>query len=105
MVVSAPEAGIAHRQAAQVPGRRHVAFQQRRRSAQHVRDIVEAVAFIVGRQQRRGIYIQGEQIVDGVGVLGAIQPVQRGASGVRIGRGGAIDRSFEPRIPGRSPMA
>ncbi len=86
---------IAHRQPAQVPGSRHVAFQQRRRSAQNIRDIVEPIAFIVGGEQRRGIYVQGKQIVDCVSVLGAIQPVQRRASRVRMRRG-CLDRSTFP---------
>ena len=50
---------IAHRLPADVPGSRQIPLHQRRRHAQHVRDIVEAAAFVVGRQHRRRVDIHG----------------------------------------------
>ncbi len=85
---------IAHCQPADLGRRGHVAFQQGRRYAQDVGDVVEAAAGIVGRQQRGGVDIHCEQVADGVGVLAAIHAMQRRTAGVGIRRGGAIQRAF-----------
>ena len=74
---------IADRQAADLRRRRHVGLHQRRRHAQHVGDVVEAVARIVAGEQRRGVDRQIEQIANGVGVFGAVEPMERGRARVR----------------------
>ncbi len=88
-------AGIAHRLAADAAGGADVAFHQRRRNGEHVGHIVEAVAHVVGRQERRNVHREIQQIADGVGVFGAIQAVQRGPAGVRTDCRRAIDTRFE----------
>ena len=78
-------------QPADLRRRRDVALEQRRRHAEHVGDVVEAVARIVGRQQGGGIDVERQQIADRVLVLDAVHAVQRRASGIGAGRRGAID--------------
>ena len=48
---------------------RRVSFLERRRHAEHVGDVVEAVRGIVRRQERRRIDVERQQIADGVRVL------------------------------------
>ncbi len=59
-----------------------------------VRDVVEPVLGVVGRQQRRGVDVEREQLLDRVRVLGAIQAVQREVAGRRLG-GGAVEVGLE----------
>ena len=74
-----------------------VAVQQCRREIAD-RHVVEAVAGFIGRQQRRGIDLDREEIADGVLVFGARQPAKRGgAAGIWMRRGGAIERRLEGR--------
>src|SRR5262249_61713111 len=49
--------------------RRDVTFQERRREAAQG-GAVEAVVGLVGRQQRRGVHVQRQEVTDGVLVLG-----------------------------------
>ena len=56
--------------------RRQIALLQRRRDAEHVGDIVEAVGRIVGRQQRRDVDVEREQIANRVGVFGAVEAME-----------------------------
>ena len=72
-----------------------VAFDQSRRNAQSVRDIVESFARIVGGQQRGRVDIEREQIADGVRILSAVQAMQPGEAGIGIGSCGAIECRFE----------
>ena len=50
-------AGIANRQRADFFRGGQIALLQRRRDAQHVGDVVEAVGGVIGRQQRRDVHI------------------------------------------------
>ena len=86
---------LADGQAADFGRRRDVALEQRRRHAQHVGDVVEAVARVVGRQQGRGVHVERQQIADRVLVFGAVHAVQRRASWIRLGRRGAVDRVLD----------
>ena len=86
---------VAHRLAADIPGSREVALHQRRRHAENVGDVIEAAALVVGRQQRGGVHIQPDEIVDGVGVFGAVQPVHGGVPGIGFCGGRAIERGLE----------
>ena len=72
-----------------------VALEQHRRHAQHVGHVVEAEAGVVGRQQRRGVDVERQQIADHVLILDPVQPVQRRPAGVRTGRGITIDGGLE----------
>ena len=74
--------------------RRQVLFEQRRRHLQHVRDVVEPVRLVVGRQESGRVDLEREQIADRVGVLGAVQAVKRRPAGVGFRERRAIDRSF-----------
>src|SRR5437660_665582 len=62
------------------------------------RHIVETVAGVIGRQQRRHIYFEREQVANRIPVFGAIQtPESRRTPGVRMRRRGAVERRFERR--------
>ena len=93
--------GVADRQRGDLGRRRRVALEQRRRHVQHLADVVEAVGRLVGRQQRRHVHVERQQIADRVGVLGAVQTMDRRMAGKRRRRGRAIDGGLEPRAPGR----
>ena len=75
--------------------RRQIAIEQRRRQGADV-DVVEPVARIVGRQHRRGVDVEREQIADRVLIFSAIQAME-GVVATRIGRGRrrAIERRLE----------
>ena len=88
---------VAHGLPADVPGSRQIALHQRRRHAQDVGDVVEAAALVVGGQQSGRIHVQSQQVVDRIGILGAIQPMHGGVSGIRFGGGRAIERSLQKR--------
>ena len=91
-----PERWIADRQAADFARRRQVALGQHRRDGQNVGDVVETVTRIVGRKQQIRVDIEREKIADRVGVLGPIQPMNRGpAAWIGSGFGGAIERRLE----------
>ena len=87
---------VAHGQARDLVGRRQVLFDQRGGNAQHVGDIVEAVGFIVGGQQRSRVDIQVEKIVDRVSVFGPVHAMDGRPAGFRVTRRGAVDRVFQP---------
>ena len=88
---------ITDRQTADLPGRRQIPLGQHRRHRQDIRDVVEPVAGVVSREQGLAVDLEGEEITDGVGVLGPVQPVDRRTSSrVRVGGGNAIKRPLEP---------
>ena len=87
---------IADRQGADLLGRRQIALLQRRRDAQHVGDIVEAVRRIVGRQQRRDVDVEREHVADRVGVLGAVQAMEHRPAGIGRRRRRPIQLALEP---------
>ncbi len=78
--------GAADRERADLAGRRQIAFEQRRRRAEHVGDVVEAVARIVGGQQRRRIDVQRQQIADRVRVLRPVEAMDQRSAGIRLAR-------------------
>ncbi len=75
---------IADRQRRDLVGRRQIALEQDRRHAERVGDVVEAVRRIVGRQHRRGVDVEREQIANRVGVFHAIQPMNQSAPRIRL---------------------
>src|SRR5581483_9105609 len=71
---------------------------EQRRQLQHAGDVVEAVADFVGRQHRRAIDVEREQVAYGVLIFRPVQTMKRlGASRIWMRRGGSIERSFERR--------
>jgi hypothetical protein len=68
---------VAHRGPAQLHRCGGIPLDERRRNSETRGDIVETRAGVVGRQQAAHICRHAEQVTDCVGVLGAIQPVQR----------------------------
>jgi len=87
----------ADREAAYFLGSRKISLQQRRRELPD-RDVVEPVARVVFRQERRDVDVDAEQIADRVLILGAIQPAE-GLGAPWIGRRGcgAIEGGLEQR--------
>ena len=78
-------------------GRGEVALEERRRHAERIRDVIEAVGRVVRRQERRDIDIERQQIANGVGVLRAVEPMQERTSGMRVRVGLAVERRFQER--------
>ncbi len=71
-----------------------VLIEEGRRYTQRVGDVIEAVAFVIGRKIVGGIDLDPEQIANGVGVFVAIQAMQWCAA--RIGLGGSmVEGRFE----------
>jgi hypothetical protein len=87
--------GIPNRNGADSPRRRQIALHQYWRHAEHVADIVEAVAGIVDGKQSRHVDVEVEKIADGVGVFGTVQTTENCAPGIGIGGGGAISSPRE----------
>ncbi len=81
-----PAARVADRQRADLARRRQVPLEQHGRNAQRVGDVVEAVCRIVWRKQRGRIDVEREQVADGVGILGAIQPMHERTAGIWMQR-------------------
>ena len=90
------DARVADRQGADLLGRRQVALLQRRRHAEHVRDIVEAVRRIVGRQHRRDVHVDRQHVADRVGVLRAVQAVQHRTAGIGVRGRRPIELPLQP---------
>lgn len=58
--------------------------------------VVKAMARIVRREQGGNVYVEIDQIADGVVVFGAIHPAEGvGSAGIGMGGGGAVDGAFE----------
>ena len=62
------DARVADGHRADLARRGEIRLQQRRRAALRVGDVVEAERRVVGRQQRRHVHVEPQQIADGVGV-------------------------------------
>ena len=82
---------IAHESAVGDLGRRvKILLHQQRRQRQHVADVVEAIADVVGGKIVGGLELDGQQIANRVGILGPVEPPQRHVaridSRVKIGR-------------------
>ncbi len=86
---------VADREPADLAGGRDVALEQHRRNAERARDVVEAEARVVGRQQRGCVDLEREQIADRIRVLGAIHAVQGGAAGIRLRRRQGVELGLE----------
>ena len=88
-------AGPADGELCDLLGRRDVALEQRRRQIAD-RDVVEAEARGIARQQVGDVDFQREQITDCIVILGAVQPPERvRAAGVRLRRGQAVEGALQ----------
>ena len=76
-----------HRPLGDASGGRQILFHQHRRDSQDVADVVEPVAGIVRGKVAVGAKLDRQQIPNRVGVLGAVEPPGRDASGVGLHRG------------------
>ena len=87
------------RETGDLPGHRQVPLQMGARDGQNVGEIVEAaVRRFVARQQIGDVDVEGEQVADGVGVLGPVHPVHgAAAAGIGVGGPGRVDYPFEMR--------
>jgi hypothetical protein len=75
-----------------------ISFHQRRRHPEYAGHVVESIARIVRRQQRRHIDLHGEQVAYDVLILGAIEPMEEWIPArIRIRRRGTIELTLEPR--------
>jgi nucleoside-diphosphate-sugar epimerase len=79
---------VADRADADVARRGEILVEVRRRDLQHVGDVVEAVARGVRGQHGARVDFNAEQIPNGSGVLGAIEPMH----GLATGRGSSLCR-------------
>ena len=89
-------------------GRLDVLFQQQRRDREHVADIVEPVARVVGRKFLVGAEVDPHQVADRVAVLDPVEPAQRDPARVGIVRVGPEGVALDPVFEGfhaRRPMA
>ena len=87
--------GIGDGQASDAARRDKIAIQQTRRHRENVRDVVESVSRIVGRQIGARIDADAEKIADGVGIFRAVQPVHAWPAGVRRAHRRRVERRFE----------
>ena len=88
-------AGVANRQSTDIPRSGKISFHQRRRNFQHVCDVVEPTAFIIGRKERRCVDIQCQKVANDILVFGTIQSMHHDMAGIRFCRCCAIERGFE----------
>ena len=91
------EQQVADGEAAHLHGRGRVSLDQRRRHAQRIGDVVETLARIVRRQQRRRVDVEMEQIANRVGVLRPVHPMQKMTARIRRERRCAIELRLEAR--------
>ncbi len=86
---------IAHGKAADLARGGHVTVQQRGRGGQHRRDIVEAVSGIVHRQPFAGPDVHGQQVPNGIAVLGAIEAMNRRPARIRMRRSRPVQHGLQ----------
>ena len=65
-------------------GRLHVLLQQERGNREHVADVVEAIAGVVGREFLGGLELNPHEIADGVAILHPVEPPKSDAPRVGI---------------------
>jgi hypothetical protein len=87
--------GIADRERTRLARRAQVPLHQRRRERLNVRDVVEALADRVGRQERGGIDVDREQVSDRPGVFGPVEALEWPSARIRIEGGRGVDPGLE----------
>ena len=95
-VAANADAGIADRDRADLPRGGEIRLQQRRRTAKRVGHVVESIRGIIRRKEQRDVDVESQQIPDRVRVLGPVEPVQHGPSGIRMRVRGGIELFLEP---------
>ncbi len=96
-VAAGRPARAADGQAADLLRRGDVAVQERRREVAH-RHVVEPMARLIVRQQRRCVDVECQEVADGVLVLGPVEPPERvGPAGVGCFGGRAVERRRRAR--------
>ena len=73
-----------------------VALEQERRNRQHIADVVEAVARIVGGKFQFRIHLDAGEVADGVAVLDPVEPAQRHATWIGLRRIELEDLTLDP---------
>ncbi len=91
------EVGIADRHRADLVRGLHEPLEQHRRHPENVADVVKPVRGVVGRQQRRRIDIEREEIAHRIRVFGAVETMENRTAGVGRFGGRAIQCGREPR--------
>ena len=89
------EVRVADREARDGAANRHVTFDQDRGHRKDIADIVKTIAGVVDREGVTRFDVEREQVADGVRVFVAIQAVDGGMAGVRMGGGGSVELGFE----------
>ena len=72
------------------------------RDGEHVANVVEAVAGIVGGEAGGIVKVEAEEVADGVAVLGFVEAMDRGGAGIGTGSGRFIKFGFEELYQGRA---
>ncbi|MCX7257916.1 MAG: flagellar basal body protein, partial [Polaromonas sp.] len=86
--VAGPDGQAVPDLARKLPGRGEIPLEVRGREREARGDVVEAVVGFVRQQQCRRVHLQREDVTDGVGVFGAVQPMGAHARRLLMGRGG-----------------
>ena len=74
-----------------------VPIQQRRRNLQNARNVVEAVARVIRRQERRHIDIDGQNVAYRALILGSVQTMEGFCpSGIRLHGREPVDLALQP---------
>jgi hypothetical protein len=94
-VVDRARGAVAHRHPRDIARGVQIGFEERRRQRLLVGDVVKVRALGVERQPFTRVDLEVEQLMNRVGVLGPVEPLERAAAGVRLGHRGDIDRRFE----------
>lgn len=76
-----------------------VLLHQQRREREHVADVVEPVAHVVGGEIGGGVELDPQQVADGVGIFRTVQTPDRHPARIGgAGRVGLAERGFEPGV-------
>ena len=69
-----------------------VFLHQQRREREHVADVVEPVAHVVGGEIGGGVELDAQQVANGIGVLGTVETPDRHPPRIGASRPGRLDR-------------
>ena len=94
-VVDGPAAGLADGEPADGARRVQIRLEQRRRQRLRIGDVVEVGAHRVERQPVAGVDVEGQQVADGPGVLGAVEALEGPAAGVGGDAGSLVELVLE----------
>ena len=93
-----PTCRVADGQPADHARRRQIVLQQCGRYREDAGNVVEALLFgIVGREHGAAVDLEAQEIANGVGVFGAVQPVHRHSTRIGICQNRRIERTLQMR--------